>query len=69
MNLSPDFRPVVVSSSDGTVISGRPGWVILYMCPSVPPLDEIAVRMLHHPIRKVRRELGFGHHSNSLSNG
>jgi hypothetical protein len=22
--------------------------------------------MLHHPIRKVWRELGFGHHSNSL---
>jgi hypothetical protein len=23
-------RPVIVSSSDGIVISGRPGWVILY---------------------------------------
>ena len=32
--------PVVVNSSDGTEISGRPGWVILYMCPSVPPLDR-----------------------------
>jgi len=37
-DFSPDFRPVVVSSSEGTVISGRPGWVILYMCPSLPPL-------------------------------
>jgi hypothetical protein len=40
MNLSPDFRPVVVNSSAGTVISGRPGCVILYMCPSVPPLER-----------------------------
>src|SRR5882757_10618580 len=38
MNLSPDLRPVVVSSSAGTVISPRWGTVSLYMCPSVPPL-------------------------------
>jgi hypothetical protein len=40
MNFSPDLRPVVVSSSDGTVICGRPGWVISYRCPSVPPLER-----------------------------
>src|SRR5690349_11989108 len=40
MNRSPDLRPVVVNSNDGTVSSGRPGWVILYMCPSAPPLDR-----------------------------
>ena len=40
MNFSPDFRPVVVSSRDGTVISGRPDWAILYMCPSEPPLER-----------------------------
>jgi hypothetical protein len=40
MNFSPDLRPVVVNSREGTVISGRPGWVILYMCPSLPPLDR-----------------------------
>jgi hypothetical protein len=32
------LRPVVVSSSAGAVISPFPGRVILYMCPSVPPL-------------------------------
>jgi hypothetical protein len=40
MNFCPDFRPVVVSKSDGTVMSGLPGWVGLYMCPSVPPLER-----------------------------
>jgi hypothetical protein len=40
MNLSPDFRPVVVSKNEGTVISGRLGWVILYMRPSAPPLKR-----------------------------
>src|SRR4029079_6338058 len=34
------FRPIVVNSNDGTVITGRPGWVISYMCPSVPPLER-----------------------------
>jgi hypothetical protein len=40
MNLSPDFRPVVVSNNEGTVISGRLGWTILYMRPSAPPLEK-----------------------------
>jgi hypothetical protein len=39
MNLSPDFRPVVVSNNEATVISGRLGWVILYMRPSAPRLE------------------------------
>jgi hypothetical protein len=40
MNCSPLLRPVVVSSSDGTVKAGRPGMFAVYICPSVPPLER-----------------------------
>jgi len=38
--------------TEAKIISGWPGRVFLYMCP-VPPLEKIAVRVLHHPTRKV----------------